>query len=147
KEEEVWSLSGGLSGKLTAFLGQLDRVLLLVEREVELVVDDVHVLGVVLEVLRFGAQDELRNAGLAFELEELFVARKAAFGAQQREAGFGFEIGRRFAVGRGQLVSLLELLLGFSDELGDQALLGVDELLDRRLQLFETVVRRLRNRA
>src|SRR5690606_15035839 len=97
--------------------------------------------GVVLEVEELRLAEELLDAGLALELDELLVTGEAALGAEQREAGLFFELTRALPVAGGLgRVALLQEPLGVGDVAGDELLLAVDELLDGGVELMEPVL-------
>src|SRR5690606_10211098 len=147
-DEEGDVLAGRLRDELAALVGHLDLVELLLQREVERLVHLGHALGVVLEVEELRLAEELLDAGLALELDERLVAGEAALGAEEREAGLLFELGRALPVPRlGGGLALLEQALGVGDEAGDDLLLAEDELLDVGVELLEAVLVALRDGA
>ncbi len=148
EDEQVAVVAGAAGGEVDAALGHLDRVLLLVEREEQRLVDLRHVLRVVLQVVELGLLQQRADARLLEQLGELLRARVAARDAQDGEARLFLDARGLLLLARGQeRVALLELALGLRAEGGDDLLLFEKQALDDRLELPEGGVVGLRHRA
>ena len=114
-----------------ALVGEFDAALLLVDGEVEVVVDDVHVFVLLLHVEILGALEDGLDAGFGEELDERFVLRQTAVAAEEEFGGF--------LVGLGVGV-FGEAGPGVGEDFGDQHALGVVEFFDDGFEAVELLV-------
>ena len=127
----------------TALFGEVGLVGLFLDGEKQFLLLGVQfLLRLVGEQLSFVALHQLLIAGLLEDAHEAFGARLAEFGSVQQHADLLFQIGGvlgRDAVFRAQLGNEG---LGFAQEAVAKFLLGLDQPLDRRLELDELLVHR-----
>ena len=122
----------GLRQLLAALVGEDDGIQFLVDDEVELVVDDVHVLVTVLHIEALGLLHQALHAFLAEELDEGVVLGQATVGAEEL-------VGTMFLLVFGG-VGVGEDAFGLSQDCRHITLLGFIQLHDVGLQLVKLLL-------
>ena len=113
-----------------AFLRDINLVVLLVDREVELVVDLVHALPLVAQVVELGVTHQLQVVRILQHLGQTSVLRHGAVGTQQGNTGLCFVVlGRR-----------LQKLFGLGYKRVGELRLNLVDPLDARIRLDEGLV-------
>ena len=134
EQARIFAFAGN---QVEAFFGQLNLVVLLVNREKQRLVGLGHLARVVLEVVVLHLLKHGAHAGFAQKLDERLALGQSAEGAEQHQAAF--------ALFR-PVVALLDELAGFHEVVLHLLFLGIHYLLNPGLELVELVHVATRNR-
>ena len=119
--------------QVAALVGHIHRVLLLVDDEVELVSDDVHLALVVLDVVVLNLLEELLHTRLTEELDEWLIFRITLICSEEEKTTV-------------LLISVRDEFLCLIEELVHEGLLGIVKALHEWLVLHKLLVLTLRHR-
>ena len=138
RDDEERRVVVGLRQLFVTFIGEDDGVELLVDHEIQLIVDDMHVFALFLHVETFGLKQQRLHAFLREELDEGVVLRQAVVGAEQLVGAV------RLLLFCG--VRICQYFLGVGETHRHEAFLSLVELHHVGFQLEELLVVAMRYR-